>query len=109
MAASLFLIAMLHSCTKAPRPNVVEVHVQQTNIVYNYAYGYEGKIYAIEPSTTTIINIEARRFYYIQGANVYTDSITNIEIRLNKGYYNGSFVTTNGDNGNITNIKNEKP
>lgn len=108
MAASLFIIAMLHSCTQAPRPNVVEVQVQGVNITYNYAYGYESKIYAINNETTTMLNIGARRMYYIQGASVYTDSVVTMNINLSKGYYNGSAITLNGDKMNIINIKNEK-
>lgn len=108
MAGSLLLIAMLHSCTKAPQPNVITVNIQGHNVIYNYAYGYEDKIYAINSETTTILNIKARRMYYIQGANVYTDSVVTMNINLSKGYYNGSATTIDGDNINITNIKNEK-
>jgi len=102
------VILSCSSCTKAPQPNVVEVNIQGTSIVYNYAYGYEGKIYAIKDESTTILNIGARRLYYIQGASVYTDTITTMTIGLNKGYYNGSASTLNSDNMNIINIKNEK-
>lgn len=108
MAVSLFIIVMLHSCIKAPHPNVVEVQVQGVNIIYNYAYGYEGKIYAIDGESTTMVNMKARRLYYIQGTNVYTDTVTSQDINLNKDYYNGFFMTANGDKMIVVNIKNRK-
>jgi len=108
MAVSLFIIVMLHSCIKAPHPNVVEVQVQGANIIYNYAYGYEGKIYAIDGESTTMVNMKARRLYYIQGTNVYTDTVTSQDINLNKDYYNGFFMTANGDKMIVVNIKNRK-
>lgn len=97
------------SCTKTNRLNIVNASVQGVNITYNDNYGYESKIYAINNTSTTLINIKARRLYYIQGTNVYTDTIISQDIHLSNGYYNGLFITANGDKINIINVKNEKP
>lgn len=97
------------SCTKKPTPNIVEANIQGVGVVWNYAYGYESKIYAIKDESTLILNLKAKRLYYIQDINVYTDTMVKMEMQLMKGYYNGFVSGSNGDNIKVINIKNEKP
>ena len=76
--ALIFLFAA--SCTKKEcGPSYVNVSVPELNINinYDYYYKYDNKIYAINDTSTTIVNVEARRMYYVYNnyASVYTDSL----------------------------------